>query len=213
MTRTPIIFGCVLLFAASAIAEEAGDVVVRQATGAALVDGSELPRAGIGLWRLETGSTLESKGGFVELELQEGVWLRLRDDTLVKLAAESEQALEIELHRGAVVLDALRKPEKEVRLKLGNAALNPDGKGSFLAEAQPARFASLKGKAEVETGGQKAVLKSKMAMPAVGSSGAEKLAKLDEDAFETWREERNEEFEAEMRRADTFAERTIRPAR
>ena len=198
---------------AMAPAEDGGSIVIRHATEAVLVNGSELPKAGIGFWRLEPGSTVESKGGFVELAVGEGAWLRLRPDTRIKLAAETESAIELDIERGTVILDALHDPEKAVALRIDGSSLQPGGKGSYLVETEPARFAALKGKASVETGSKPIELKSKTFVAGDGSGGAQKLDKLEEGAFETWREERNREIILEERRAATFAERTMRPAR
>lgn len=210
MTR--LLFTFALLGASIAAADD-GSVVVRQATGAVLVDDGELPKAGIGFWRLEPGSTVEAKDGFAELEIGEGAWLRLRAGGFVKLVSETESSIELELQRGGGVLDLLRQPEKDVAVKVGASTLRPDGKGSYLIEASPGRFAALKGKAEVRAGGVVIALKPKTAIAADGTGGPEKLAKIEDDAFEEWREEQNDAFIREERRANTFAERTIRPAR
>ena len=213
MNRTVSLCLSALVGAAILTAEEGSSVVVRHATAAVLVDGRELPREGIGIWRLEPGSTVESKTGFVELELGEGVYLRLRTGTVVKLAAESAQAIDFEVASGAVVVDLLREAEKAVHLTIGESTLTPDGKGSFLAQVDPGRFAALKGKAEAKVAGQAVALKTKTTIPVDGAGPAEKLPKLDEDEFEKWREQRNDEFITGQRRDATLAERAMRPAR
>lgn len=203
---------CAWLGAALAAAD--GSIVIKGGTGEILVDGGELPKAGVGIWRLDAGSTVSSKAGFVELAVGEGGWLRLRPETTLRLVSDDEHSIVIEVERGAAVLDMLHKPEVEtIELHAAGASMSVDGKGSFLAEANPGRFAVLKGKAEAQVGGQALTLKSKTAIPADGSAPAEKLAKLEEDEFEEWREDRNDEIIREERRANTFAERTIRPAR
>lgn len=50
-------------------------------------------------------------------------------------------------------------------------------------------------------------------MASDGAGTPEKMAKLEKDAFEELREDRNREFIQDERRSNTFAERTIRPAR
>ena len=205
---------CVLLAAGVTSAASDSSIVVIAATGEAAVDGSAVPREGIGLWRVEPGSTVEAKGGFVELGIGEGCWLRLRPDASVQLLPGTEQAIEMEIQRGAAVLDLLRKPAAEaIRLKLGSSVLTTGGKGSFLVDATEGRFAVLKGKAQVEAGGSTLQLKAKTAMPADGSAQPAKLAKLEQDEFDDWREQRNDEFIRGERRAHTVAERAMRPAR
>ena len=211
MFRIIILFAAALATAASAEVEST--IVVRHATEAVLVDGNELPRSGLGLWRLEPGSTVESKTGFVELAIGEGACLRLRPGTLVKLTSEGESSIEMQLERGAAALDVLRDPEKSLKIGAAQSSLQPDGKGSYSIEASPPRFAAHKGKAEVATPAGAVSLKSKTFVAGDGAAGAQKLAKTEQDAFEEWREERNREMILEQRRDATFAERTMRPAR
>ena len=201
-----------LFGAAGALAQDS--VVIRGSTSEALVDGSALPKGAIGIWRLDVGSTVESTDGFVELEIGDAGWLRLRHHTAVKLVVDDDATVVLEFEKGAAVLDMLdKRASGPIELRLGSATLEVREKGSFLAEAAPSRFAVLKGKAGVRMGGQAQTLKTKTSIPADGSGAAQKLDKLDKDEFEKWRHARHNQKIRERALEADFAERVMRPAK
>lgn len=195
------------------IAAEENRLVVTAATGPVVIDDTTLMAQAVGVWRVETGSTVETKGGFAELEVSEGVWVRLGPESALRTIEQSTEVVDLEVLKGLVTLDAVRNlGVNEIRVRLGEATLVATRKGEYLIDAQSKSLGVLKGRAEVRRDGESIPLKSKRAV-LDGDSAAQKLAIESAAALHKWRKERNDAFIIENRREPGIAERAMRPAK
>jgi len=173
--------------------------------GQVSMDGHKLSTAGQA--RLDQGGVLETSKGNAEMLLTPGVFLRLGNDSSVRLNSSGITDTEVELVHGEAMVEVAQLfKENDIRVSIDHAftALEKPGLYAFNADQQMVRV--FDGKAVVTSGDQNVELKKGHEVSLAGPLKAEKFdRKNSEDRLYAWSNLRSE-YEAQ---ASAQAARTI----
>lgn len=108
---------------------------------------------------LEKDQTLTTQSGKVELLLTPGVFLRVADDSSVRMISPGLADTEVELQKGRASVEVLDiRKENNIRISLNDTSTKLINKGLYEFDADHNQVRVLKGKAEVYAGDQKVTL-------------------------------------------------------
>ena len=158
--------------------------------GQAAIGTQELGADSAGSVELERGQTLTTKAGKVEVLLTPGIFLRVADDSSVKMVSPGLADTEVAVETGSAMVEVLDiHKENNVRINLGDANAKLLDKGLYDFDAGQNEIRVFKGKADVYAGSQTITLKSEHEL-ALNTSGKLKAAGFDtrkyEDDFFRW---------------------------
>jgi hypothetical protein len=144
-----------LTFAAPNV--QPGPGAVNYVEGLVNLNGKPIDNSSVGSAMLQAGETLATMDGKAEILLMPGVFLRLGENSEVRMLMPGLADVEVALDRGQATIEADYFP-KESRLKVvENTAVTEILKqGFYVLNAEPPFVQVLKGKAAVELNGQTA---------------------------------------------------------
>ncbi len=129
--------------------------------GEAAIGAQVLSSDSAGSARLDKGQTLTTKAGKVEILLTPGVFLRVADNSSVKMVSPDLANTEVMLEKGRASVEVLDiHKENNIRINESDASTKLLDKGLYDFDADHAQVHVFKGKAEVYAGSQKVTLKS-----------------------------------------------------
>lgn len=174
------------------VSASAGDAAKRHGTGGDLVQAE----AGMPLVAGDTVTT--GPGGRLEVRLDDSNYLRLSQNSEVRLKQLGERAFRLDVIRGTVSYSMLKYGEADVDLQTPNANVVPRKDGIYRVTVRGPKESSVivrKGEAEVLTpDGSVVVKKGKEA--AVSEPGERRIAAAPgKDPFDEWSERRNDLLE------------------
>jgi hypothetical protein len=124
--------------------------------GQASADNEALSSSSVGSTELQAGQSVTTQAGKVEILLTPGVFLRVAENSSVKMVRPELATTEVELDKGRAMVEGtdIRK-ENDIRVDLNgtNTRILKNGLYEFDADQNSIRV--FKGKAEVQDGGQK----------------------------------------------------------
>jgi hypothetical protein len=146
-----------LAFAAPAPNVQPGPGAVNYVEGLVNLNGKPIDNSSVGNAMLQSGETLATLNGKAEVLLMPGVFLRLGEDTQVRMLMAGFVDVEVALDRGQATIEADYFP-KENHLKVVGTMAVTDilKKGLYVLNPEPPFVQVLKGKAAVEFNGQRA---------------------------------------------------------
>ena len=159
MLRTVLSFSAVLglLFGAlppapaqQVVSAKAG--MIHYAEGKVLLDGQEAKiNAKSGNFpSMKNDSVLRTELGRAEVLLAPGMFIRLGEDTTIRMPSTALTDIRVELVEGSVLLEVTEfDKENAVTLRFKNAVISPVRSGLYRLDAQPAELRVFEGKADV----------------------------------------------------------------
>lgn len=171
------IFGvAVLSFAASATYPGTLNYV----EGSVTVDGKEITAPAIGSTSLQPGSVLQTEAGRAEVLLTPGVFLRIGNNSEVRMVSAGLTDTRLALSRGVAMLEA-NDVHKENKIQIASTGLNTLVKkhGLYRFDADAASVAVFDGKAEVREDDE--IVEVKKGRQATAGTDELKAEKFDRD--------------------------------
>lgn len=180
---------------AAALAQSANPAVpgtINYVEGSASIDGQPLNNQSVGTAVLQPGQTVETANGKVEVLLTPGVFLRLDDDSSVKMVSPSLTNTQVKLDRGraALEVDEIRS-QNNIQVLEANLAARVVKKGLYEFDSSSEMVRVYKGQAEVfeDHGDQAKPIKVKGDHQLASSAGVKPAsfdAKSTEDDLYNW---------------------------
>ena len=146
---------------------------------------------------LRTGQRLSTKGGYAELVLLPGAFLRQDDNSEIEMLSAKSSGVELRLISGSIFVDIAEGTSKDLlTLKCGASVVQFEKRGLYRCDNRPGEAPSLRvyrGKASVSAFGQQFHLKSQRSMPVAQNSQPLLVATFNrskKDAFAKWNQTR-----------------------
>ena len=124
--------------------------------GQASIGGMPLAPNSVGFVALDRDQTLTTQAGKVELLLTPGVFLRVADNSSVKMVSPDLANTRVQLDKGRAFIEVLEiRSQNDIRMDQNGASIRLLNKGLYDFDADHAMLRVFKGKAELNPGGQK----------------------------------------------------------
>src|SRR3954462_14561613 len=124
---------------------------INYAEGEVTLDGRALAAKSLGNAELSAGSLLQTTRGKAELLLTPGVFLRLGDESAVRMVSPSLTDTRVELVRGRALLEVdLLEPENHLQVRDSGSDVRIEKKGVYAFDSDRAQVAVYEGKAVVQ---------------------------------------------------------------
>jgi hypothetical protein len=191
----------VLIFSASAVAQEvvsAQSGVVHYLEGVVSVDGKRLERSQAAFPLLKADSVMETEKGRVELLLTPGTFLRLDENSSVKMVSTALTATVVEILRGSAILDAVgAQGDIPVTLRYRDASVRFDKPGIYRVDCETGVLQAYTGEAVVtQQARDKRVDNSRLYFFELGTDTS-KFSDGADDEFYDWASNRNKVIQEE----------------
>ena len=146
---------------------------------------------------LRTGQRLSTKGGYAELVLLPGAFLRQDDNSEIEMLSAKSSGVELRLISGSIFVHIAEGTSKDLlTLKCGASVVQFEKRGLYRCDNQPGKAPSLRvyrGKASVSAFGRQFHLESRRSMPVAQDSPpllVERFNRSKKDAFAKWNQTR-----------------------
>src|SRR5579862_9473985 len=155
------VLGLALTFTGTASAQAQNPLPARPGSvnyveGNATIGPQALTADSAGKVELEKDETLNTQDGKVEILLTPGVFLRVADNSAVKMVSPDLANTEVALVGGRASIEVLDiSKNNNIRVDLNDSSIRLENKGLYEFDASQNRVMVYKGKAEVDVGGQK----------------------------------------------------------
>jgi FecR protein len=127
--------------------------------GKATFDGQALNPNSVGSIDMDRGQTITTQAGKVEVLLTPGVFLRLGDNSTVKMISPDLANTEVAMTHGTAMVEVTDiHKENNIRVDVGDASVKLRDKGLYEFDADRGQVRVFKGKADVFVNGQKITL-------------------------------------------------------
>jgi len=158
--------------------------------GKASIGTQELGPNSAGTMELEKGQMLTTEAGKVEILLTPGVFLRVADNSSVRMVSPSLANTAVAIDKGRAAIEVLDiRNENDIRISLDDTSTKLLSKGLYDFDAAQDQIRVFKGKADVYVGDQRITLTSQREL-GVNASGKLKAQNFDtreyEDEFFRW---------------------------
>ncbi len=145
------------------------------------------------------GGELRTAGGHAEVLLTPGVFLRLGENSAIRMVSNELSDTKVELEKGAVIVESGGPtPDAAVTLTYKDWKILFPEKGTYRIETDPARLLVTQGHAEVAAGGGSPVsVEQGMSLPLEKVLAPELANELLTDSLSTWSEGRDQSISAD----------------
>lgn len=161
--------------------------------GQASIGAMAVPPSAVGSLVLERGQTLSTQAGKVEILLTPGVFLRVADNSAVKMVSPDLANTSVELEKGRALVEVLQiRKENDIRIVQNGASVKLLKDGLYEFDADHAQVRVFKGQADLFIANQKVTLKSGHEVALSASPGGAKPkpqsfeSRAFEDGFYRW---------------------------
>lgn len=194
-------FAVLALFSSGVRAQEvvsAQSGVIHYSEGAVFVDDTPLDRNPAAFPLLKDGSVLRTERGRVELMLTPGTFVRLDENSSVKMLSSALSSTSVEFLKGAAILDALAaEGDIPVVLHYKDAAVSFPKPGLYRVDSDTEVLQAYNGQALVKQGGKETeVDPARLYFFEIGTD-TKKFDEGTDDEFLDWARNRNEVINAE----------------
>ena len=153
---------CILLFIAPAWSQTPGPPrpgSINYLEGQASIGTLTLTPGSVGSVVLETGQTLTTQAGKVEILLTPGIFLRVADNSSVRMVSPDLANTRIQLDKGRALVEAIEiRPQNDIRIDQNGASTKILRNGLYDFDADHAQVRVFKGRAEVTVANQRVTL-------------------------------------------------------
>jgi hypothetical protein len=187
--------GCLALarIAAPQMAVSAKSGMINYVEGQALLDNRPVTLKLNSFPQLQEGSELRTEEGRAEVLLGPGVFMRLGENSAVRMVDDDIMDTRVEYLRGSVIVEvAGMVPDQEVAFSAGGAMIDLLKKGLYRIDGEPPQLRVYDGEASVVNGGQIQTVTRGRLLRLDGVAVAEKFDANDGDALFRWAKRRSE---------------------
>ena len=180
-------------FAQSVISAHSG--LIHYAEGRVLLDGQPVEVSATSFPEVKRGMELRTEGGRAEVLLNPGVFLRLAENSSIRMVENKLTDSRVEFLSGSAVIEASRELAQKdntvtIEYKGTSALLRKSGIYRF--DSEPAQFRVYSGEAEVKTASNVLVVKAGKEVSLNGTVAVEKFDSKDSDSLDRWSQRRAE---------------------
>lgn len=159
--------------------------------GVVFIDGQPLTKKFGSYERLKTGSTLMTQSGRAELLLTPNTYLRIGEDSSIRMVLDNLSDTQVELLAGSAILDSEAAAEGDfVKIIFKDSTITPVKKGRYRIDADPPQLRVFDGEAEVSRNSETTKLDSSQLMPLDGSSVVRQFTDGADGLLDIWSDER-----------------------
>jgi hypothetical protein len=155
------------------------------------VDGQPLTKKFGNYDRLKTGSTLVTQSGRAELLLTPNTYLRLGEDSSIRMVLDNLSDTQVELLAGSAILDSEAAPDGDfVKIIFKDSTIRALKKGRYRVDAEPPQLRVYEGEAEVSRNGEPTKLEASQLMPLDGAPVVKRFTDGADGLLDIWSDER-----------------------
>jgi hypothetical protein len=159
--------------------------------GVVFLDGQPLVRKSGTFARMREGSTLSTQSGRAEVLLTPDTYLRIGEDSGIRMISSAIDDTQVELVSGSSILDSARAPEGEfVKIVFKDSTIRILKPGHYRMDAEPAQLRVYEGEAEVLRNGEQVKIESSQLMPLDGAPVVRRFTEGSDGLLDIWSEER-----------------------
>lgn len=159
--------------------------------GMVFVDGQPLTKKFGSYDRLKTGSTLVTQSGRAELLLTPNTYLRLGENSSVRMILDNLSDTQVELLSGSAILDSEAATDGDfVKIIFKDSTIRALKKGRYRIDAEPPQLRVYEGEAEVSRNGEPKKLESSQLMPLDGAPVVRRFTDGADGLLDIWSDER-----------------------
>jgi hypothetical protein len=164
--------------------------------GVVFLDGQPLARKSGTFPRMREGSTLSTQGGRAEVLLTPDTYLRIGEDSGIRMISNAIDDTQVELVSGSSILDSARAPEGVfVKIVFRESTIRILKPGHYRMDAEPAQLRVYEGEAEVTRNngsgsGDPVTIESSQLMPLDGAPVVRRFTEGSDGLLDVWSEER-----------------------
>ena len=180
-------------FGQSVISAHSG--LIHYVEGRVLLDGNPVEVKITSFPEVKENMELRTEDGRAEVLLNPGVFLRLAENSSVRMVANKLSDTKVEFLSGAALIESSRElaqKENFVTILYKGSAAHLRKSGIYRFDSEPAQFRVFSGEAEVETGANVLIVKSGKLVSFDGLVAVEKFDPKDGDELNRWSERRAE---------------------
>lgn len=161
--------------------------------GVVFLDGQPLMRKAGVFARLRDGSTLLTQSGRAEVLLTPDAYLRIGENSSIRMISDSIADTQVELLAGSSILDSSRAPAGAfIKIVFRDSTIRILKPGHYRMDAEPAQLRVFEGEAEVtrKSDGQPIDIKSSQLFPLDGAPVVKRFTQGSDGLLDLWSEER-----------------------
>jgi hypothetical protein len=180
-------------FAQSVISARSG--LIHYVEGRVTLDGKPVEVKVTAFPEVKENMELRTEDGRAEVLLNPGVFLRLAENSAIRMVANKLSDTKVEFLSGSAIVESsseLVQKENSVTILYKNATVHPRKTGIYRFDSEPAQFRVYSGEAEVESASNVLTLKAGKMVSLDGLVAVEKFNPKDGDSLSRWSERRAE---------------------
>src|SRR6266478_4195236 len=188
-----VAFSGTVAFAQTVISAHSG--LIHYVEGRVLLDGKPVEVKITNFPEVKENMELRTEDGRAEVLLNPGVFLRLAENSAVRMVANKLSDTKVEFLSGSALIESSRElsqKENFVSILYKGAATHLRKSGIYRFDSEPAQFRVYSGEAEVETGSNVLIVKTGKLVSLDGLVAVEKFNPKDGDELSRWSERRAE---------------------
>jgi hypothetical protein len=175
--------------------------------GVVFLDGQPLARKSGAFARMRDGSTLSTESGRAEVLLTPDTYLRIGENSGIRMISDNIADTQVELLAGSAILDSAKAPAGEfVRMVFRDTTIRILKPGHYRMDAEPPQLRVFAGEAEVARDGKTVKLDSSQLLPLDGSSVVKRFTEGSDGLLDLWSEERGELIASKMLSAGAISD-------
>jgi FecR protein len=188
-----VAFSGAAAFAQTVISAHSG--LIHYVEGRVLLDGKPVEVKVTNFPEVKENMELRTEDGRAEILLNPGVFLRLSENSAIRMVANKLSDTRVEFLSGSALIESSRElsqKENFVTILHKGAAAHLRKSGIYRFDSEPAQFRVYSGEAEVETGSNVLIVRSGKLVSLDGLVAVEKFNPKDGDELSRWSERRAE---------------------
>jgi hypothetical protein len=210
--RKPSILAVALLFpllpyasGQSVISARSG--LVNFFEGVVFLDGQPLERKAGMFPRLREGSTLVTESGRAEVLLTPDTYLRIGEDSSIRMVSSDIDDTRVELISGSSILDSSQAPAGEfVKIIFRDATIRILKPGNYRLDAETAQLRVYAGEAEVDRNGNPVKIEASQLMPLDGAPVVKRFTPGSDGLLDIWSSERGSLISSNMASSQSISD-------
>jgi len=174
-------------FAQSVISTHSG--LIHYVEGIALLDGKPVEVKITSFPEIKEGKEFRTEDGRAEVLLNPGVFLRMGENTSVRMVSNKLSDSRLEFVAGSAIIESsgdLAQKENSVSILYKGSDIHLRKKGIYRFDSEPGELRVLSGEAEVEAGGNVLIVRTGKMVSFDGAVAVEKFNTKEGDALSRW---------------------------
>lgn len=162
--------------------------------------------------RLKTGQTLVTQSGRAELLLTPNTYLRIGENSSIRMVLDNLTDTQVELLAGSAILDSEAAPDGDfVKIIFKDSTIRPLSKGRYRIDAEPPQLRVYEGKAEVLRDSEPTTIESSQLMPLDGAPVVRRFSDGADGLLDIWSDERQSLIASNMLNSQSISDPLLDP--